>query len=88
MPVPDNVTCCGLVVALSKIMSVAGCAPAELGENEMPSLQFALAATVMGTGPQVPVPLNAYSGSEGVAPPITSAFALPVFVTVTVLSAV
>src|SRR5580693_7145498 len=39
----------------------------------------------MGSGPQVPVPLRAYSGSEGVAAETVSGLVLPVLVTVTVV---
>ena len=84
MPVPVSVTCCGLLVALSESISEAGCGPTALGENEIPSVQCVPCASVTGSGPQVPVPLRAYSGSEGVAAETISELVLPVLVTVTV----
>src|SRR5208337_4233757 len=84
MPAPVSVTCCGLVVELSTTASDAGCAPTALGENEMPSVQCVPCATVTGSVPQVPVPLSAYSGSEGVALETISALVLPELVIVTV----
>ena len=84
MPVPVSATCCGLVVALSVRVRVALCAPIVLGVKATPIVQFVLGATVMGITPQVPVPLKAYSESDGVALEIASAFVAPVFVTVTV----
>jgi len=84
MPVPLSVTCCGLVVELSTTVSEAGCAPTALGKNEIPSVQCVPCATVTGSMPQVPVPLRAYSGSDGVAAETISALVLPVLVTVTV----
>src|SRR6202046_2233819 len=85
MPVPVSVTCCGLVVELSTTASEAGCAPTALGENEIPSVQCVPCASVMGSGPQVPVPLRAYSGSEGVAGETGSVLVLPLLVTVPVV---
>ena len=71
-PVPLSAECCGLVVALSVSVSVALCGPSALGVNATPSVQFALAATVIGIAPQVPVPLSTYSGSEVIALETTS----------------
>lgn len=51
----------------------------------IPSVQFVPCASVMGMGPQVPVPLKMYSGSDGVALEITSEWTVPVLYTVTVL---
>jgi hypothetical protein len=78
MPAPLSATCCGLVVALSVRVRVALCAPTLLGVNAIPSVQFVLGATVMGIGPQVPVPLSAYSGSDGVALETISEWVAPV----------
>jgi hypothetical protein len=66
------------VVALSKIMSDAPCAPTEPGVNDTPIVQFVFGATVIGITPQVPVPLSTYSESDGVAPDTTSEWAAPV----------
>jgi hypothetical protein len=85
MPVPERATCCGLVVALSLSASVALCRPSEAGVNATPSEQDLRGATVTGIAPQVPVPLNAYSGSEVVALETISGFLLPLLDTVTVL---
>ena len=85
MPVPLSATCCGLVVALSVSVRVALCAPTLFGENATPSVQLVLGATVMGTGPHVPVPLSAYSGFEGVALEMISELAAPVLETVRIL---
>ena len=60
IPAPLSETCCGLVVALSKIFSVALCAPSALGVNATPSVQVVLGATAIGIAPHVPVPLRAY----------------------------
>ena len=78
MPAPENVTCCGLVVALSEIISDALFAPTAAGVNDTPIVQFVLGATVIGIAPQVPVPLRAYSESDGVALETTSGWAAPV----------
>ena len=83
MPVPVSDTCCGLVAALSLIVSDALCAPIALGVNATPIVQFVLGATVIGIAPQVPVPLKAYSESDGVALEIVSECDAPVFATVT-----
>ena len=48
------------------------------------SVQFVPCASVTGIGPQVPVPLKVYSGSDGVALEITSEWTVPVLYTVTV----
>ena len=73
MPVPESAECCGLVVALSKIISVALSASAALGVNDTPSVQFVLGATTIGIAPQVPVALRANSArSDGVALETTS----------------
>jgi hypothetical protein len=77
-PVPESITCCGLVLALSKIASDALCAPTELGVNEIPSVQFVLGATVIGIAPQLPEPLKMYSGSDGVALETISGCVAPV----------
>ena len=82
MPVPVSATCCGLVVALSVRVKVALCAPTLLGANAIPIVQLVLGATVIGMGPQVPVPLSAYSGSDGVALEMVSEWVAPVLETV------
>jgi hypothetical protein len=83
MPLPENVDCCGLVAALSKIVSVALCEPTAFGVNATPSVQFVLGATVIGTAPQVPLPLRAYSaGSDEMAFGMISGLVAPVFLTV------
>ena len=84
MPVPVSDTCCGLVAVLSVSVNDALFAPIALGVNATPIVQFVLGATVMGITPQVPVPLRAYSESDGVALEITSECVAPVFATVTV----
>ena len=83
MPVPESVECCGLVVALSKSISVALCAPSAAGVNATPSVQVVLGASVMGIAPHVPVPLREYSaGSDDVALAMTSEWVAPVLSTV------
>src|SRR5208337_2351753 len=82
VPVPLSVTCCGLVAVLSLSVSVALCAPSVLGVNATPSVHNALGATVTGIAPHVPVPLTAYSESDGIALEMTSELVLPVFSTV------
>ena len=83
MPLPENVDCCGLVAALSKIVSVALCAPTAFGVNATPSVQLVLGATVIGIAPQVPLPLRAYSaGSDDIAFDMISELVAPVFLTV------
>jgi hypothetical protein len=82
MPAPLSVTCCGLVVALSKIIRVALCAPSAAGVNFTPIVQMVLGATVMGIAPQVPVPLSEYSGSDDVALETISGWVAPEFSTV------
>ena len=68
IPAPESVECCGLVVALSKVIRVTPCAPSAAGVNATPSVQVVLGATVIGIAPHVPVPLRAYSaGSDDVA---------------------
>ena len=69
---------------MSTTESDAECAPTALGENEIPSVQCVPCATVAGSEPQVPVPVSAYSGSDGVAAETISALVLPELVTVTV----
>lgn len=82
-PTPESVESCGLVVALSKIISVVPCAPSAVGVNATPSVQMVLGATVIGIAPHVPVPLRAYSaGSDDVALPMTSEWIAPVLSTV------
>ena len=61
MPAPVRVESCELVVALSKIISDAPCAPSALGVKLTPSVQVVLGASVIGKAPHVPVPLRAYS---------------------------
>ena len=61
---PDNVECCGLVAALSKIVSVALRGETMLGENDTPNLHFVPAATVIGIAPQEPVPLSENSAGS------------------------
>ncbi len=85
MPVPESATFCGLVMELSPSASVALCEPSEAGVNATPSEQDLRGATVTGIAPQVPVPLNAYSGSDVVALEMISGWVLPLFDTVTVL---
>ena len=88
-PTPESVECCGLVVALSKISSVAPCTPSAVGVNATPSVQVVLGATVIGTAPQVPVPLRANSaGSDEVALPMISEWVAPVLSTVRFLVSV
>ena len=71
---------------MSKIMTVALCAPSAPGTKVIPSVQVVLGATVVGIAPHVPVPLKEYSvGSEDVAPPMTRGWVAPVLSTVTVL---
>lgn len=83
MPVPENVDCCGLVAALSKIVSVAPRAPTPFGENVTPSVQFVLGATVIGIAPHDPLPLREYSaGSDDVAFEMINGLVAPVFLTV------
>ena len=83
MPVPDNAECCGPVLALSKTISVALCAPTALGVNDTPSVQVVLGATVIGIAPQVPPPLKAYSaGSDDIAFEMISGLVDPVFLIV------
>jgi hypothetical protein len=84
-PVPLSAGCCGLVLALSVRVSVALCAPSASGVNATPREQLVEGATVIGIGPQVPVPLNAYSGSDAVALETTSGWILPLLVTVRLL---
>jgi len=86
-PVPVRVTCCGVVVALSLSVRVAGCAPVVSGVNETPSVHDVAGATEIGIGPQVPVPLKAYSESDGVALEMISELVLPVLWTVRFLTA-
>ena len=81
-PVPLSATCCGLLAVLSKICSVALRTPAALGVNATPSVQDFMGATVTGIAPHVPVPLRAYSESDGVAPEMTSELEAPWFWTV------
>jgi len=81
-PAPLSVTCCGLVVALSLIVIVAPCEPTAVGVNPTPIVHDAVGASVTGIAPHVPVPVIAYSGSEGVAPETTSELVLPVLLTV------
>lgn len=81
-PVPLSAGCCGLVVELSVRVRVAPCDPSALGVNETPSVQFPLGETVIGIAPHVPVPLRAYSGSDGVALDTTNGWVAPVLVTV------
>ena len=81
-PAPLSVICCGLVVALSETISEALCAPIAFGMNDTPSVQFALGARVIGIAPHVPVPLRAYSESDGVALETSNGWAAPVLVTV------
>jgi hypothetical protein len=88
IPVPESATCCGLVVALSLIVSVASCDPSEAGLNATPSVQDFRGATLTGIAPQVPCPFNAYSGSEVAALETISWFLLPLLDTVTVLGEV
>ena len=83
MPAPESVECCGLPVALSKIISVALCAPSAAGVNATPSVQVVFGATVIGIAPHVPVPLRAYSaGSDDVALLMTSEWLAPLLSTV------
>jgi hypothetical protein len=83
MPLPESVECWGLVVALSKIIRVALCAPSAAGVKATTSVQVVLGATTIGIGPQVPVPLRAYSaGSDEVTLPMTSECVAPVLSTV------
>lgn len=82
MPVPERVTCCGLVVALSRIVSDASCVPTVLGTNEIPSLHELSGATVTAIAPQVPVPLSAYSESDDVTLETISGRVAPVFLIV------
>ena len=83
MPAPESVECCGLPVALSKIISVALRAPSAAGVNATPSVQVVFGATVIGIAPHVPVPLRAYSaGSDDVALPMTSEWLAPALSTV------
>ena len=71
---------------MSKIMSVALCAPSAPGMKVIPSVQVVLGATVIGIAPQVPVPLKEYSArSDDVALPMTRGWSAPVLSTVTVL---
>jgi len=89
MPAPESVESCGLVLALSKIISVALCGPSALGVNATPSVQLVLGATVIGIEPHVPVPLRAYSaGSDDVALPMTSGWVAPVLLTVRIFARV
>jgi len=87
-PAPVSVTCCGLVVTLSKTMSDALCAPTASGVNATPSVHDPKGETVTGIGPHVPLPLSAYSESDGVAPEMTSELVLPVLCTVRFLVSV
>src|ERR1700685_4838449 len=83
MPVPVSATCCGLVVALSVRVRVSLCAPPVFGVKATPIVQFVLGATVMGIAQQVPVPVKAYSESDGVALETTRGLVAPVLETVT-----
>ena len=85
VPLPLSAECCGLVVALSVSVSDALRAPSALGANVTPSVQLVLGATVIGTAPQVPVPLKTKPAADGVALEMTSKCVAPVFVTVTFL---
>jgi hypothetical protein len=88
-PAPESVECCGLVVALSKIISVAPCGPSAVGVNATPSVQVVLGATVIGIAPHVPMPLRAYSAeSDDVALPMISEWVAPVLSTVRFLVSV
>ena len=83
MPAPDSVECWGLVVALSKIISVALCDPGALGVNATPSVQLVSGATVIGIAPHVPAPLRVYSaGSDDVTLEMISGWAAPLLPTV------
>jgi hypothetical protein len=89
MLAPKSVECCGLVVALSKIISVALCGPSAVGVNLTPIVQMVLGATVIGIAPHVPVPLKAYSaGSDDVVLPMNSEWVAPVLETVRFLVSV
>jgi hypothetical protein len=88
-PAPESVESCGLVVVLSKIISVALCGPSAAGVNATPSVQVVLGATVIGIAPHVPVPLRANSaGSDDVALPMISEWFAPVLSTVRFLTSV
>jgi hypothetical protein len=63
-------------------ISVALCAPVALGVNATPSVQDDLGQTITGIAPHDPVPLRAYSESDGVAPEMTSELEVPWFWTV------
>jgi hypothetical protein len=78
MPAPVSAMCCGLVLVLSVSVRVVLCAPTVAGANFTPIVQFVLGAIVIGIGPQVPVPLGAYSGSDDIALEMTSGWAVPV----------
>jgi hypothetical protein len=87
VPVPVSADCCGLVPALSLRVSVALCAPSAAGANVTPSLQFPLAATVIGIVPQEPAPVTINSvGSDDIALEMISGLVRPVLVTVTVFA--
>ena len=68
---------------MSSIDSVAPCDPAAVGVNATPIVHDVAGATVTGIAPQVPVPLTAYSGSDGVALEMINGMLLPVLLTVT-----
>jgi hypothetical protein len=81
--VPDNVECCGLVAALSKIVSVALRKETALGEYDTPNVHFVFGATVIGIAPQVPAPLSENSvGSDDDALETMSELAAPVLLMV------
>jgi hypothetical protein len=87
VPVPLSADCCGLVPALSVRVRVALCAPSVAGAKVTPSLQFPLAATVIGIGPQEPAPVTMNSdGSDDIALEMISGLVRPVLVTVTVFA--
>ena len=84
-PVPLKVTCFGLVIALSLIVSDALCAPTVLGVNATANVHDVLGASITGIAPHVPPPVNAYSKSDAVALAIINGFFAPVLVTVAFL---
>ena len=67
---------------MSETISEALCAPIAFGVNDTPSVQFVLGASEIGIEPHVPVPLRAYSESEGVALETSNGWIAPVLVTV------
>lgn len=85
MPLPESVTFCGLLVALSLTAIKAGCAPEEFGLNAIPNTHELLGPTTTGSAPHDPVPLTVYSPSDGVTPETISGCAAPVFENVIVL---